>query len=86
MPETEKKRTADDLEGLGRIAEKHWRKHRPKLVAQLEAEGTLYDHLYEAQQSAAEMYGQLSQEGQPDAVADELAMKEFIFLPDVQDE
>ncbi|MDD3179518.1 MAG: hypothetical protein PHQ04_04120 [Opitutaceae bacterium] len=44
------------LLAYGRMAEQHWRKHRPKMVLELEAENRLMPALLEAQErTAAEM-------------------------------
>jgi len=38
------------LTQYGRMAEKHWRAHRPTMVAELEATGQLYPMLLEAEE------------------------------------
>lgn len=38
------------ITGYGRMAEKHWREFRPRMVRELEAAGTLEEALYEAQE------------------------------------
>jgi len=78
MPQQKvKKASREDLDGYGRLAERHWRKHRPKLVKFLEARGELYEHLVEAQRQAVNYIA---------IVADEVATRTFILLPDVDDE
>ncbi len=74
--------TRDDLGGLGLIAENHWREYRPNVVKALEAKGTLYDHLLEAEESAAEMMEDLWKQGVDPEARREIALKEFILLPD----
>ena len=45
------------LTQYGRMAEKHWREFRPKMVAELEANGTLQEMLLEAEEkTASEMH------------------------------
>jgi hypothetical protein len=39
------------LTQYGRMAEKHWREFRPKMVQEMEATGTLQERLYEAQEA-----------------------------------
>ena len=41
------------LTQYGRMAEKHWREFRPKMVQEMEATGTLQEMLYEAQERDA---------------------------------
>lgn len=38
------------ITGYGRMAEKHWREFRPRMVRELEAAGKLEEALYEAQE------------------------------------
>ena len=72
------RKTRDDLDMMGIFAERHWRKHRPRAVRMLMAQGTLYDELHEAAQNAAEMHERLFKEGVPGPEADILATKEWI--------
>jgi hypothetical protein len=39
------------LTQYGRMAERHWREFRPKMVNELEAKGTLMEALFEAQET-----------------------------------
>jgi hypothetical protein len=64
------------------MAEEHWRKHRPKLVKKLEAEGTLYDHLKEAEDNALDMMEDLWKKGVDAHAQREIALHEFILLSD----
>lgn len=43
-------KTTLPLTGYGLMAERHWRKFRPKMVEQLEAQGMLQELLYEIQE------------------------------------
>lgn len=48
--------TMSELLIYGRMAEKHWREHRPRMVAELEAENRLQTALLDAQvQTTVEM-------------------------------
>lgn len=42
------------LTQYGRLAEKHWREFRPRMVAQMESAGTLQTALMEAEETTAE--------------------------------
>lgn len=42
------------LTQYGRLAEKHWREFRPRMVAEMEATGTLQTALMEAEETTAE--------------------------------
>lgn len=42
------------LTQYGLMAERHWRKLRPKMVSKLEAEGKLMEALFEAQETTIE--------------------------------
>jgi len=87
MPQQKvKKASREDLDGYGQLAERHWRAHRPKLVKFLEARGELYEHLVEAQRQAVNYIEQAQKEGVDPIVADEVATRTFILLPDVDDE
>jgi hypothetical protein len=77
------------LTQYGLMAEKHWRQFRPKLVAELEAKGTLQATLLEAEeQTDAELdqiRRQLIQQGQtPQQAHDtawEMVRERYLFLP-----
>ena len=75
-----------DLSGWKRIAERHWRKFRPKFVAYLTKEGLLEEHLQEAAQRGEEMYSQLLRKRVPEHMATELAEHEYILLPDIDED
>lgn len=77
--------TRADLDGWGRLAERHWLKHRPKAVAALQAEGRLYDALVEAQECAAGTYQRMIDQGTDWQVADAWVLNEYLILPDFED-
>ena len=76
----------------GRMAETHWREHRPRMVAELEAENRLQTALLDAQtQTAAEMERLIRQfTGQgltPQQAHDqawELVREKYLLLPPEQ--
>lgn len=50
------------LTQYGRMAEKHWREHRPKLVRELEAKGQLHEALLEAEENTKDEMLELTQQ------------------------
>lgn len=81
--------TLKPLTQYGRMAEKHWREFCPKLVAELEAKGTLHEMLLEAEEKTDaevdQIRRQLIQQGQtPQQAHDtawEMVREQYIFLP-----
>lgn len=51
-----------DLLNYGLMAERHWREHRPKMVAELEAENRLRPALLEAQERTTKEMDRLMRE------------------------
>jgi hypothetical protein len=80
------------LTQYGRMAEKHWREHLPKLVQELEAKGQLHEALLEAEEKTKEeMYQTLralqKQEYTPQQAHDaawEIVREKYILLPPEQ--
>ena len=50
------------LTQYGRMAEKHWREHRPKMVSALEAQGQLHAMLLEAEDATKNEMVELTQQ------------------------
>lgn len=78
------------LTQYGLMAEKHWREFRPKMVAQLEAEGRLMEALWEAQETTLDEMETLTRKlereqrmtpEQAQATAWELIREKYILLP-----
>ena len=77
------------LTQYGRMAEKHWREHCPKLVRDLEAKGQLQTMLLEAEEKTKdemiELTQQFTKQGlTPQPAHDrawEMAREEYILLP-----
>ena len=77
------------LTPYGRMAEKHWRKFLPKMVAELQSQGRLHAMFLEAEEKTeAELYQlrrQLMQQGltaqQTHDQAWEMVRERYIFLP-----
>jgi hypothetical protein len=75
------------------MAEKHWREHRPKMVATLEAKGRLYEILLEVEEvteaEVDELRRRLIHQGlieeQAQAQAWEIVREKYIFLPSESD-
>lgn len=76
------------LTQYGMMAEKHWREFRPKMVAQMEAEGTLQEMLLQAENSTKdemhELIMKFQQQGMtPQQAHDrawEMVREEYILL------
>lgn len=77
------------LLGYAKLAETHWREHRPRMVEELEAKGGLQAALLEAQERTAEEMERLMKEfrGQglnPQQAHDqawEILREKYILLP-----
>ena len=77
------------LTQYGRMAEKHWREHRPKMVRELERKGLLHQMLLEAEEKTkdemATIRTQLMQQGstaqQAHDQAWEMVREKYILLP-----
>jgi hypothetical protein len=78
------------LTQYGLMAEKHWREFRPKMVAQMEAEGRLMEALWEAQETTLDEMEALTRKlekeqsmspDQAQTVAWELIREKYILLP-----
>lgn len=77
------------LTQYGRMAEKHWREHCPKMVRDLERKGILYQMLLEAEEKTkdemATLRLELMKQGktaqQAHNQAWEMVMEKYILLP-----
>ena len=77
------------LTQYGRLAEKHWREHRPKMVREMERKGILHQLLLEAEDKTkdemATLRIQLMQQGataqQAQTQAWEMVREKYILLP-----
>jgi hypothetical protein len=77
------------LTQYGRMAAKHWREHRPKMVREMERKGILHQMLLEAESSTKEematLRTQLMQQGstaqQAQTQAWEMVREKYILLP-----
>ena len=77
------------LTQYGLMAEKHWREFRPRMVAELEAQGKLREMLYEAQEKTkdemTDLQMQLIKQGlTPQQARDqawEMVRERYILLP-----
>ncbi len=78
-----------ELLNYGRMAETHWREHRPRMVAELEAENRLRPALLEAQERTATEMERLTRQflrqgmtaQQAHDQAWELVREKYILLP-----
>lgn len=76
------------LTQYGRMAEKHWREHRPKMVREMERKGILHQLLLEAEEKTKDEMGtlrtQLMQQGataqQAQTQAWEMVREKYILL------
>jgi hypothetical protein len=77
------------LTQYGLMAEKHWREHRPRMVAEMERMGTLQQMLLEAEEKTKDEMDttrrQLIQQGQTPQLAHdqawEMVREKYIVLP-----
>ena len=77
------------LTQYGRMAEKHWREHRPRMVRELEQKGLFHQMLLEAEEKTKEEMAtlriQLMQQGataqQAHDQAWEMVREKYILLP-----
>ncbi len=74
------------LTGLGLQIRAHWRKYRPKMVAELERAGKLRESVYAAQEATSDLMDKLLDKGLPHDQAWELAREEWAFLPSEEDD
>ena len=86
MSQNKKKLGPEDLDGFGRMAERHWREHRPKLVKYLEQQGELYEWLKEAEDEVMNYMEQAQKQGSDWHAAREVALHTWILLPDIEEE
>jgi hypothetical protein len=78
------------LTQYGRMAEKHWREHRPKMVRDLERKGLLHQMLLEAEEKTkdemATLRTQFIQQGLTTQLAHarawEMVRERYILLPE----
>lgn len=79
-----------DLLIYGRMAETHWREHRPRMVRELERQGQLRTALLEAQERTADEMETLMRDFRRQGLnpeqahnqAWELVREKYIFLPE----
>ncbi len=74
------------LTSLGMQIEAHWRKYRPKMVAELERAGKLRESVYAAQEATSDLMDKLLDKGLPHDQAWELVREEWAFLPSEEDD
>ena len=81
--------TATTLTQYGMMAEEHWRKFRPKMVAEMEAKGILEEMLLDAEQKTKDELYDLTMQFQRQGLtaqqahdrAWEMVRERYIFLP-----
>ena len=77
------------LTQYGRMAEKHWREHCPRMVRELEAKGQLHQMLLEAEEKTkdeiatlrTDLMKQGSTADQAHRQAWEMVMEKYVLLP-----
>ena len=77
------------LTQYGRLAEKHWREHRPKMVSDLEATGQLHATLLDAEEKTKDEMIELTQQFRNQGLtaqqahdrAWEMVRERYILLP-----
>lgn len=83
-------RLMTSLTQYGRMAEKHWREFRPKMVRELETKGLLHQMLLEAEEKTkdemVELLGEFRKQGlTPQQAHDrawEMVRERYILLPE----
>ncbi len=74
------------LNSLGLQIKAHWRKYRPRMVAELEQAGKLRESVYDAQERTGEALVNLLHQGLRYEQAWELVREEWAFLPSEEDD
>lgn len=69
-----------ELGGIAAI--QHWKKHRPKMYAELVKQGRLEEAAYNAQEQTGEMFADLISRGMPYFTVLESVRENWIYLPD----
>ena len=77
------------LTQYGRLVERHWREHRPKMVREMERKGILHQMLLEAENNTkdemamlrTQLMGQGSTAQQAQTQAWEMVREKYILLP-----
>lgn len=72
----------DRLTQIGRMADRHWQEHRPRMYQALKAAGNLEPALLQAQEQTKETLAQLIGQGVPYQEAWEQVREMWILLPD----
>ena len=80
------RKTQEDLVGLALLAQDHWKGFRPKLYQSLIKQGILYDHLFDAGERANDYIQGAVNEGMDAFTAKEVALRRWIYLPDMGQE
>jgi hypothetical protein len=75
----------ETLNSVGYQIEAHWRKCRPKMVAELERQGKLRQAVYTAQELTDRALGNLVERGVPYHEAWKLIGGQWALLPDEQE-
>ena len=71
-----------NLSRIGRLADQHWRKHRPNMVRHLRKKGVYKEALLEVQEKAElALVDLISRKGAKPHQAWELVMNQMVFLP-----
>jgi hypothetical protein len=73
------------LGSLGLQIRAHWKRHRPKMYAELEKAGKLQESVYQAQELTNDLMDSLLAKKLPHHQAWELAREEWAFLPSETD-
>lgn len=69
------------IEKLTEIITSHWRKHLPKMYAQLQAEGTLQERIKQVANDTRQVMEQLIGEGYSEFTAWQETRTEYAILP-----
>jgi hypothetical protein len=76
----------EPLTRFGRMADRHWREHRPNMVRHLQKAGVYQEALSNAQERAKDLGADLVGRGADPAAAQEEAMRTHILLPSEEEQ
>jgi hypothetical protein len=71
---------------LRALARKHWKKHRPKMVREMTADGSLEEEIVGAANLAQSEIESLMRQGYQESEAREVALAKHVLLPEEDDE
>ncbi len=80
------KKTQADLVGVALLAHDHWKDVRPNLYGTLLGKGILYDRLFDVGEQVDDYIQGAVNEGMDCHRAKEMALRRWVYLPDIDQE